>query len=301
VATPALCVIFNPSAGRGRAGRRLARLRRLLGAKADYQPTQGPGHAQELAFQAARSGVAVVAAAGGDGTVHEVANGILRAGRPEVALAVIPVGSANDYAYSLDQPGCWREGKTGERGPRPVDVGWVRSASGRERYFVNGLGLGFNGAVTLESRRISRLQGVALYGCAVLRALWYRYDSPPMAITLDGQTRQGPTLALTVAIGRREGNFLMAPEAQLDDGLFDILLAGPLSRWELLRCFPGMVSGKLPKNHPALWTGRCQQLTLSSEKPLAVHTDGELFCVPEDQVRNLEIGILPKRLLVQAW
>jgi diacylglycerol kinase family enzyme len=294
-------VIFNPSAGRGRAGQRLTRLRRLLGAGAHYQPTQGAGHAEELAFQAARSGFAVVAAAGGDGTVHEVANGILRAGQPAVALAVIPIGSANDYAYSLGQAGCWQEDKAAGRGPRPVDVGWVRSADGRERYFVNGLGLGFNGAVTLESRRIRRLQGMALYGCAVLRALWYRYDSPPMAITLDGQTRQGPTLALSVAIGRREGNFLMAPEAQLDDGLFDILLAGPLSRWELLRCFPGMVSGRLPKHHPALWAGRCQKLTLASEKPLAVHTDGELFCVPEDQVRNVEIGILPRRLLVQAW
>src|SRR5258707_10954403 len=95
------CVIYNPAAGRGRAGRRLESLRQTLGQRAEFRPTQAAGHAEQLALEAVQAGFAVVGAAGGDGTVHEVANGLLRAGRSEAALAVYPVGSANDYAHSL--------------------------------------------------------------------------------------------------------------------------------------------------------------------------------------------------------
>ena len=111
-------------------------------------------------------GFGIVAAAGGDGTVHEVANGLLHSGLPEVRFAVVPIGSANDYAYSLAAD------TDGQSPPavRPVDVGVVSEPGGRQRYFVCCLGLGLNGAVTLESRQIRRLQGIALYGLATLRA-----------------------------------------------------------------------------------------------------------------------------------
>src|SRR5262249_43183779 len=146
---------------------------------------------------------------------------------------------ANDYAdslrlgadwWSLDAP--WQV--------RAVDVGQVRSGPQRQRYFINGLGLGFNGAVTLESRRIRRFQGVPLYALAFLRALWYHYRCPLLRVWIDGRLHQVPTLALTVAVGRREGNFVVAPAAELDDGLFDFLLAGDLARWELVRHLPGL-------------------------------------------------------------
>src|SRR5207244_7509708 len=142
---------------------------------------------------------------------HEVANGILRAGRPEVTLTVFPIGSANDYAHSLGlDADWWLHGDSGVNACH-VDVGKARTPGGRERFFVNGLGLGFNGAVTLESRRVRGLQGVPLYTIALLRALWRHYTAPDMAVTIDGATRRGPTLALTVALGRREGNFVLAP------------------------------------------------------------------------------------------
>lgn len=295
--TAEMCVIFNPSAGRGRALRRLARLRRALGARADFLPTQRPAHAEKLAFQAAQDGYRVVGAAGGDGTVHEVANGLLRAERPEVGLAVFPVGSANDYAHSLGlEPDWWRSGSPASR--RAVDVGWVRSPDGRQRYFINGLGLGFNGMVTLEARRIHGLQGIPLYGLALLRALYYHYDSPAMTLTIDGESRQAPTLALTVAIGRREGNFILAPNAEVDDGLFDYLHVGPLERWRLLRYVPNMITGRLPTQEPNLRMGRCARVSVASAKPLMIHVDGEFFSRPEDNVRAVDIGILPGRLRV---
>jgi diacylglycerol kinase family enzyme len=216
-------------------------------------------------------------------------------------LAVFPIGSANDYAYSLAVQSDPEPGQEPETGPRTVDVGWVRAEDGRQRYFINSLGLGFNGAVALESRRIRHLQGLALYGLAFLRALWSRYACPVMEIAFDGEVRREPTLALTVAIGHREGNLVVAPRAQLDDGLFDYLHAGALSRWEVLRYLPRLASGgQLPHDHPRIWQGRCQEARLRSEAPLTVHLDGEFLSRPEDKIFSLDIRILPAALRVRV-
>ncbi len=291
------CVIYNPAAGKGRGERRLRRLRRALGAGADFRPTSMSGHAEELAFTAAREGYPQVAAAGGDGTVHEVANGLLRAGKSTI-LVVYPIGSANDYAHSLGLDADWYRRGDPDIQPRHVDAGIVRSQRGSERFFVNGLGLGFNGAVTMESRRIRGLQGVPLYTLALLRAVCYRFETPLIRSVIDGVERTVPTLALSLALGRREGNFVIAPDARLDDGLFDYVQAGALSRWELLRNLPNMVTGRLPRDHPRIWMGRCRHVVCQSEKPVAVHVDGEMFCTPEDGVRDFEVQLLPGALRV---
>lgn len=291
--TDRICVIFNPTAARRRAQHRLQELQATLAGRAEFWPTEHPGHGEELARRAAEAGFNVVAAAGGDGTVHEVANGILRAARPDVAFAVFPLGSANDYADSLQL--------AGSASTRQVDVGLVRDGKGRERYFVNTLGLGFSGAVALESRRIRWLQGLFLYGLAFVRALAFRYDCPIIAVAFDQTKRSVPTLSLTVAIGRREGSFVVAGDAILDDGLFDYLQAGALSRWEVLRFMPKLASGgKLPSDHSTLWSGRCREVQLRSAAALTVHLDGEFFSLPEDDVRTLDIRILPGALCVRT-
>ncbi len=293
MSAPDLCVIFNPRAGRDRARQRLRQLRALLGQRAVFRPTERPGHAEALAFDAARAGARAVAAAGGDGTVHEVANGILRAGRPEVVLEVYPIGSANDYAHSLGLTPDWKLRASPDVQPRAVDVGLAHADDGRERYFVNGIGLGLNGHVALEARRIRFFQGRLLYNLAMLRALCLRFAAPPMTLAFDGEERWGPTLALSIALGRREGNFVVAPEALLDDGLFDCLHAGPLSRWELVRNLLRLNAGRLP-THPLLWRGRSRSVRVECAAPLAFHLDGELFGGTE--VRGLEVRLLPGAL-----
>ena len=160
-----LCVIFNPTAGKRRARRRLEHLRAGWGERVDFWPTERAGHAAELAQQAAHAGYRVVAAAGGDGTAHEVLNGLMIAGRADVHFSIIPIGSANDDAHRLGLDSA--NGKP--PATRAVDVGRVRAPDGRLQYFGCNLGLGLNGAVTWESRRIRRLQGMALYGLAAVR------------------------------------------------------------------------------------------------------------------------------------
>jgi diacylglycerol kinase family enzyme len=291
------CVISNPTAGRHRAARRFERLRRRFGERAVFWQTQHAGHAEELAQEAARAGFPVVVAAGGDGTVHEVANGLLRAGRPGVIFGVLPIGSANDYAHSLAH-----DGRPAQAGGLAVDVGVVREPGGRQRHFLCCLGLGLNGAVTLESHRIKRLQGVALYGLATLRALWYHYACPRMSLKLDDeQTQWEPTLMLSVLLGRREGNFVMAPAARLDDGLFDYVHAGALSRGEILCLLPRLALHGPPSDYPKVRQGRCRRLRLSSAVPLTVHIDGEFFSRPEDDVRALDIELMPQALQVQLF
>ncbi len=291
-----LCVIFNPHAGRGRAAHRLAKLQHDWADRAVFWPTAQPGHAEELATKAALAGFRVVAAAGGDGTVHEVANGLLAAGRPAVAFAVVPIGSANDFAHSLE----FGNGKMPAAAQRWVDVGFVRDAAGRRRRFVNCMGLGFTGMVTIESRKIKRLQGIALYGLATLRALWYHHACPPTEVTMDDRpTETWPTLMLSVLLGRREGGFVLAPHAVLDDGLLDYVHVGELSRLGVLRFLPRLALAGPPENHPKVRVGRCRRIVLRSPTPLAVHVDGEFFALPQDNVRDLEIGIEPRALCVQ--
>src|SRR5262245_3903680 len=289
-----LCVIFNPTAGKHRAAQRLEALRQTWGTHVAFRPTSHPGHAAELAQQAAREGFAIVAAAGGDGTVHEVANGLLMAQRPDVRFGIFPIGSANDYAYSVAN-------QLGSSGPHEVDVGRVRGPGGREKYFVCCLGLGLNGAVTLESRRIKLLQGMALYGLATLRALMRHYGCPRMRITLDDAAPwETPTLMFSALLGKREGGFVLAPKAELDDGWFDFVHAGQLSRWQVLKFLPRVALHGPPENDPRVRQGRCRRVRLESEAPLIVHLDGEFFCLPEDGVRELEIDLLPRGLRVEV-
>jgi diacylglycerol kinase family enzyme len=290
------CVIFNPAAGRGRARRLVGRLRRLRGPAVDLRPTDGPGHATELAARAVDAGHTTVIAAGGDGTVHEVANGLI--GRPGVVFGVWPIGSANDYAYALGVNGDWPldRGRAGLTAA-PVDVGRV-TGGGRVTHFVNGFGLGFNAAVTHESRGIHGLRGMPLYGLAFLKAVWRHFHSPPLTIDLDGDEKELRTLALSLNIGRREGGFRVTPAAELDDGMFDFVHAGPLTRWQALTMLPRIATGTLPHDHALIRQGRCRKVHVRRDQPLRVHVDGEFFCQPEDRVTDVTVELVPSALQV---
>jgi diacylglycerol kinase (ATP) len=294
-----ICVIFNPTAGRGQARRLIQAVRRELQADLHLRPTHHAGHAQELAETAVAEGFPIIAAAGGDGTVHEVANGILRAGRPDVVFSVWPIGSANDYAFALGLRKWMRRWRQTTLVKRLVDVGRV-DCDGRFAYFVNCLGVGFNGAVTFEARKIGWLRGMPLYGLATLKSLWRHFDQPLLHVRFDHIMREVPTLALSVNLGQREGNFPVTPAAVLDDGWFDVLQAGPLTRWQALQLLPRLATGTLPDDRSDIWKGRCRNVAIESPSPLRVHVDGEFFCQPEDGVRELRIELLPRKLTVMA-
>jgi diacylglycerol kinase family enzyme len=104
---------------------------------------------------------------------------------------------------------------------------------------------------------------------------------------------------ISVMLGRREGGFVMAPEARLDDGWFDCVYAGRLTRWEALRLIPHLSTTGPPRCHPKLDFRRCRRMIVESEQALAIHTDGEMLCRPEDQVHRVEVELRPRCLLVR--
>lgn len=300
MSSPPTCVVYNPAAGRGRAGRLLAEAQKLS-AGAELRPTTGPGSAVELARTAAESGFARVVAAGGDGTAHEVANGLLQAGRPDVVFAVWPLGSMNDYAFTLGLDAWWHS----TRDPTALrtlaaDVGLIES-DGRREYFVNGCGAGFTGMVTIESRSIRWLRGLPLYALAVIKAMVNHFAAPPAELTVDGVDVSAPMLTCSLGLGQREGGFPLTPLARLDDGWFDFFRVGEVRRWDLVRYFPGLMTGNLPVDLPKVAVGRCKTVRIRSTVPLCVHADGEFFCTPTDGVRDVTVSLLPNRLRVETY
>jgi YegS/Rv2252/BmrU family lipid kinase len=295
-------VILNPAAGRGHGGRVEPELRGLLeteGLDFELVRTARPWHAAELAERAANDGFEVVVAAGGDGTTHEVVNGLMAASGDGEAgtLGVIPIGSGSDFAHAVgvptDLPGACRRLTNGRN--RVVDVGRVAIPDRPARYFDNTVGIGFSGRVTLEALKVKRLRGIALYLPIVLKTIFLYYKAPLVSIEYDGTELVLPALMVCVANGPREGGgFFIAPEARPDDGIFDLCIAREVSRLAMLGLVPHFMKGTHVTRDP-ITMARAKRVTVSSSDGLVAHVDGEILCT---DAHRLEFGILPRRLRV---
>lgn len=291
--------VVNPSAGSGQAGRRWETIRdrwRDDGLELEERLTTGPGHAEELAEEAASAGWPALVAVGGDGTVHEVANGLLGAARGEatIPMGVIPVGSGNDFVRALDTPPDPMEAARALPGaePRRVDAGRVNG-----RFFMNGVGAGFDARVAIRARGIPWLKGTPLYGLALLREL-ISLHTPEVRVRLDDrEVAAGPVTLVTSSNGPSHGGgFLLCPEARVDDGELDLLVVEALPRRQVLGFLTSSLQGGHP-GRPGVHLHRGRRVEISSADPLPVHVDGEIL---DRAATRLEIEILPGRLTVLA-
>jgi diacylglycerol kinase (ATP) len=266
-----VAVIANPFAGRGRVERFLASFlsrAEAMGRHLDLALTQRPGHAVELARAAAAS-ADVVCVIGGDGTVHEVANGLL----PDpVPMVVIPRGSGDDFARLLPCP------RNADELFAVIDEGvGVRLdvIDCGERFCVNSCGLGFEAQVTKNSRSIQRLQGLPLYLLALAKAL-AEFNCPHLKITLDnGEVIAGEHLLVSLGNGvSAGGGFFLTPDAVPDDGRIDVCLVESMGRLKMLRLLPLSLEGKHTKR-PEVDMRRARAVAVESGGPLHVHIDGE--------------------------
>jgi YegS/Rv2252/BmrU family lipid kinase len=302
---PHVRIIFNPAARRGHAVR-LAHQLGDLAARLDgsaWVETRYARHAVELAAQAAREGAGIVVAMGGDGTVHEVVNGLMQveAGR-RPALGVVPVGSGNDFVVGAglcaDPFDALRRilAPSGAR-MRPLDLGCVRDNLGRTEHFVNVIGIGLDAAVTYRTQRVRLLRGFPMYAAALVSALAQDYRAPRMHVDLgDGHPISGPILMLAAGNGTREGGgFVVTPKADIGDGSLDVAMIGPVSRRRLLQIIPDVMKGT-HERHPEIRVLRARRVTLSAEDELSAHYDGEMMAWPGEQVRRLEIEAVPGAL-----
>ena len=262
-------------AGKGKG----ARVWRSLSGTAtgDCVMTEHTGHARDLARTAAAEGIERVVAVGGDGTISEVANGLAGS---NTALAIIPAGTGNDCARNLgipsDPPAAARLALSGVQ--RAIDLGEIRTSSG-PTCFVNVAGFGFDAEVAARVEDLPAWAAVGNtlpYVLGILQMLW-RYQSPRIAITADGRTIDRRCFVVAVANGPSYGGGMqVAPDAQPDDGVFDVCVIGDISRVEALRLVPKMYSGG-HRTHHAVEFFRCTELHASAAASVQCQADGELI------------------------
>lgn len=285
--------IVNPVAGRGRVRRdwpRLAQRLREAGLAFDAVETHAPGEAVDLAERAARD-YDVVVAVGGDGTVHEVANGLLRAGGA-AALGVLPLGSGDDFVKMLPARDAVERLARGEA--RRFDAG--RIVAGATRYFANGMDIGFGAHASRNTRSVPQfLTGLGIYlGALALTLL--RYPKLEIRLQLDGGEVFSRTTTMTAVMNGRSfgGSFNVCPDARADDGELDLLIADGVGRLEILGLVPRIMRGT-HAGDPRLRLARARRILIESDAPLLVEADGEIAF---EDARRLEIEILPGALRV---
>jgi YegS/Rv2252/BmrU family lipid kinase len=283
-------------AGKGTAGRqRDAILDAIKSHTSDYiwEETNAPGDATQIARASASE---VVIAVGGDGTIHEVANGLAGSAK---ALGIVPVGSGNDFIKNLGIPRDVRSAIALLLSGRPgqfVDLGHVvvdgRKSDGS--YFVNGMGVGFDAEVAVRTQSIPYLSGTALYLAAVLQTLG-KYRAPDFAITIDGVKSTSRRLLIAVGNGVcAGGGFYLTPDARIDDGKLDVCSIREKTVPSILRLMPSVMRGQ-HRSIPGVTLTSGEAILIEASKPVAVHADGEIL---GKAVRRLEIVVKAKALRV---
>lgn len=273
-----LAIILNPAAGRGRGAKMRLALQNQLPDAAIWE-TKRAGHAIELARDAVQNGAQIVVAAGGDGTLGEVLNGIWGT---RAKLGVLPLGTGNDFARCIGIGTKWENAiavlKSGNC--RLVDVGRVE-IGGQSRHFLNVAGAGFDSRVAARinqhrPRILSKMSGTSAYLVAALAEM-RRFPLAQIRLEMDNEIVE--TRAVLCAIANAQsygGGMRVAPDADLSDGLFDICLIKELGKAEFMRAFPSVFAGK-HIHHPRVEMFRAATIRLESEPPLPVLVDGEIM------------------------
>ncbi len=288
-------IILNPYAGRWKAKSSIQPLKELLKRlelPVDLTVTERPGHGIAVARAAAETGFQTIVAAGGDSSINEVVNGMAQAADAGIAmptLGIIPLGSANDLAFTLGIPtdlsaacGQLRNGHS-----RAIDMWQVN-----DRYFANNSAVGLEPTVTLEAEKITRIKGTPRYLVAALRAI-FKHPAWYARIKWDDGAYEGSVVLISMGNGARTGGFYLTPHALVDDGKLDFVFAPAMGRLALLKLLPQTFSGKHIYD-PKVTYKRTTHLSIEiDETPL--HTDGEIIT---RRAKKLTYTLSPHKLPV---
>ena len=277
-------VIVNPAAGASSTRRKwpvISRLLNHIGLPFDFEYTEGVGHAIELARLAASDGYRYLVAVGGDGTVNEVANGILRSTNASTtALGIVSTGTGSDFIRSVGISRDYTSACSALTGSRrlSIDVGVVEYQSkGQtlERYFINAAGVGFDAAVVRETERLPKFFGGTIpYVAGMLRTL-ISYKNKPVVVRVGDEVENYRVLNMAVANGGYFGGGMhIAPDAELCDSLLDVVIIGDMGKLELLKEFPTIYKGT-HINHPKVTVKKGSNISIESSEPMLVYADGE--------------------------
>lgn len=284
-------IILNPYANRWRSGERAATVHeacRAAGLDVDLSVTEYPGQGIQLARAAADGPFAAVVAAGGDGTINEVINGLLQASPtgPTKPFGIIPLGTANDFNLMAGLPARVVESVQVIAGghTRQVDAGQIN-----ERYFINNSAAAMEPVVTIENIKMKRLSGEVRYVVALFKALaslkpWH------MELVWDGGGYDGPAYLLSMCNTPRTGGFTMAPGAVFDDGQLDLVFAPEVPKRRVLLILAALLRGEHIQYDEVTFC-RVTRLTGTSRPGTPLHADGEVFT---ESAETLDYRVLPR-------
>jgi YegS/Rv2252/BmrU family lipid kinase len=307
-------LIVNERAGRGRGAKAGAQAHEVLsarGARVEVRATRGAGDGAVLAREAREAGAAIVAAVGGDGTLHEVANGLLGPellekkplAQPVPILGAVPVGSGNDYVKMLgvsrSDPGA-AASLLLDGEPRLVDVGVLEGAGPREanearpEVFLNNLGLCFPGEANARIESTRGLPGYLAYFVGAVIA-FVQYKFYPVELEVDAYKAAGRHTIIHVNLGRYcGGGVIFTPEAELADGLFDVLVLEELTKLGAALVWKGVTTGHA-REIPDATIVRGKEVVARADPGRLLHADGE---VRKFVGREIRARVAPRALRV---
>ena len=301
---PSTVFLVNPASANGSTGRRWPALQQqaaAAGLEGDALLSVRPGHLSELAREAVDGGATRLVVVGGDGTAHEVVNGVLVAGLgDQVELALLPLGTGKDLARSLRIPTRLDAAIDVARngGVRTIDAGratYSTDAGEAVAHFANFAGAGISGGIARRANETTKALGGRVSFLVATVAVFSRWKPAEMTIEIDGEQRTVRLLeALAMNGDYTAGGMWAAPEASPDDGLFDFVLIGAFSKAEFATTFPKIYRGR-HVGHPKIEIIRGRTLSVESPTPLPIVVDGE-----QPGTTPLRIDMLPRALRVRV-
>lgn len=279
-------LIVNPIAGAGRTAKKWPQIMGLLqsvGLRFEHDLTEAPGHARELAKSAVKKGYQLVVSVGGDGTINEVVNGLYDSGNlADVMLGIISTGTGGDYIRTIGIPRAYQEACQCLKSPRKsaVDVGVVEYLSGSQmmqRLFVNFAGLGFDAEIVkTTTQKYKTLNSTASYLTGLFTALLF-YKNKEVTLIVDGEVVERKVCSILISNGKYGGGGMFAaPDADLTDGLLDVLIIGDLSKPDLIWSLPRVYRGT-HLTHPKVTMKRAREIEIQSAEMVFLQADGELL------------------------
>lgn len=297
-------VIFNPTAGKGNALKKLPIIKKFLkdnNLKYEIHTTENIGHAITLAEELCKNPKTAVIAAGGDGTINEVINGLMLAKNNEPKLSpvfgVLAIGRGNDFAFGAGVPASLEDCLKAltKVNIQPMDVGLIKGGDyPNGRYFGNGIGVGFDTIVGLEAAKMKHIHGAAGYMIGALKTLITYPAAPEIEMKINGKLGVYTPALVSIMNGRRMGGtFFMAPDGKNNDGLLNLCMTQQGTRRKLLQTMFHYTKGtqdQLDNTKTAL----ISSITLKALKGgMAVHADGETIC---EKGKLLKITCIPNAL-----
>ncbi len=250
----------------------------------DHEFTESRGHATELTREAVRDGYNLVVAVGGDGTLNEVANGILDSAMAgEVSMGIIDSGTGSGFAYSIGIPSDYHQACLRLANPRKtwIDVGiaeYYNEGQKARRYFIGAASLGFDGQVVKtvgESLKLFR--GTTPHLLAMLHS-WFVYQNKEVHLKIDDVEEDTRICSLVIANGKFLNKWMpVAPEGNFNDGFLEVIVVGDIDKFELVQTLPRLYSGE-DIEHPKIKMHKAKEITVhSSDDELFVQAEGELL------------------------